>query len=339
MMFRESPSCSPKACRLNVRGGESGGGRGRETYLELVLVQEILITLPAAEEQDNGTNLFATGSQCGTLLDETTEWRNTGTRANHNNGTSRIRRQLEVGVTNMDRNMDTIIFIARAVDRISQTVRIRRRVTILFLLESKQVVRGNTLDHMRSSRKANGLNDSSNTDLVLLDQTRRRDRIVTGLKLVKAFDQQGERNGSERLGSNALESLSNVEALVRDLLVEVVLVASKTHNLRLGFLVRSEGCQSSDELTRHRSADFHVVANSRVVSSRGRDGNLGSNIDAFDIDNRVTFSLETENLEEPVDLSASISGPDSNMITSLIREVASGNVDFHVQAVTVLDGE
>lgn len=56
------------------------------TYLPLLLVKEVLALLPAAEEQDGLADVLTIASQFRALLDETSERRDTGTGANHDDG-------------------------------------------------------------------------------------------------------------------------------------------------------------------------------------------------------------------------------------------------------------
>ena len=218
-------------------------------------------------------------------------------------------------------------------------MRIRRGVAVLLLLQGQEVVGGHTLDNVVVTRQTSGLNDSSDTDLVLLNHGGRRDGVVPRLELVDTFDDQGERNSSERLRRDGLQGLGDVEALVGDLLVEVILVATETNDLSLGLLIGSKGGQSCNELTGHGGADFQVVAESGIVGRGSGNGNLGSNIQALDVDDRVALFLETENLKSPINLDTGVGGPHRNVITGLVGETASSNADFHVQTVPILDVE
>jgi hypothetical protein len=71
-------------------------GWASRTYLPFLLVDEILVLLPAAEEQDSLANNLAVASHLGALLDETSERRDTGTGADHDDRLRRVGRQLEV---------------------------------------------------------------------------------------------------------------------------------------------------------------------------------------------------------------------------------------------------
>jgi len=154
------------------------------TYLELLLVEEVLIALTATEEQQSSSDLLTLGSKSCTLLDETAERSNTSTGTNHDNGLRGIGRQLEVGMTDVNGNVDTIILVARTGNGVSQAVGVGRGVAILLLLQSQKIVGSDTLNHMRSTRQTNGLDNSSNADLVLLNQRRGRNGVVPRLKLV-----------------------------------------------------------------------------------------------------------------------------------------------------------
>jgi hypothetical protein len=141
-----------------------------DTYLEFVLVDVVLVALATSEEQKGSSDLLALGSESSTFLDETTEGSDTSSRTNHDDGLGRIRRQLEVGVADVNRNVNSVVLVARAGDGVGQTVGIGLRVTILLLLQGQEVVGGNTLDHVRGTGQANRLDDSGDADLILLDQ-------------------------------------------------------------------------------------------------------------------------------------------------------------------------
>lgn len=112
------------------------------------MVDEIFIAFAASEEQKSGSDLLALGGESSTFLDETTEGGNTGTRTNHDDGLGRIRRQLEVGVADMDRHVNSIVLVARTGDGVSQAMGVGLRVTVLLLLEGQKVVGGDTLNHV-----------------------------------------------------------------------------------------------------------------------------------------------------------------------------------------------
>jgi hypothetical protein len=59
---------------------------GFQTYLPFFLVEEVLALLPAAEEQDRLSDVLAVASHLGALLDETSERRDTGAGADHDDG-------------------------------------------------------------------------------------------------------------------------------------------------------------------------------------------------------------------------------------------------------------
>ena len=58
-------------------------GFGFLTYFPLLLVEEILALLPAAEEQDGLADVLAIASHFRALLDETSERRDTGAGTDH----------------------------------------------------------------------------------------------------------------------------------------------------------------------------------------------------------------------------------------------------------------
>jgi hypothetical protein len=69
-----------------------------------------------------------------TLLNETAEGSDTSTRTNHDDRLAGVRGELEVGVTNMDRNVDAIILVAGACKLVALTERCRVGVAVLLLL-------------------------------------------------------------------------------------------------------------------------------------------------------------------------------------------------------------
>src|SRR3954465_14609847 len=115
-------------------------------YLELIFVEEVLVALTASKEQKCRSNLLTLGGESSTFLNESTERRNTSTGANHDDGLGGVRGELEVGVADVDRHMDTIVLVAGTGDRVSQAMRIGRGVAILLLLQRQEVVGGDTLD-------------------------------------------------------------------------------------------------------------------------------------------------------------------------------------------------
>lgn len=96
--------------------------RRLQTYLPLLLVQEVLISITATKEQNRRSNVLATFSQSSSFLDEATERRNASTGSDHDDGFGRIRRQLEIGVANMDWDVNSIVLVARTSNSICQTM-------------------------------------------------------------------------------------------------------------------------------------------------------------------------------------------------------------------------
>lgn len=144
----------------------------KSTYLPFILVEEILVTVTAAKEQNSSADLLALGSQSSTFLNEPTERSDTSAGTDHDDGSRGIRGQLEVGVADVNWDMDSIVLVAWTSDIVSLAVGIGRWVSVLLLLQSKKVVRGDTLDDVGSTGQASRLHNSSNTDLVLLDKGR-----------------------------------------------------------------------------------------------------------------------------------------------------------------------
>jgi hypothetical protein len=132
------------------------------TYLPLVRIHEILGLLSAAKEQYCLSNVLACFGLCGTLLNETTERCNTSTGTDHNDGFRRIRRQLEIRVTHVNGNVNSIVLVARSCDGVVQAMRVGVRVTMLLLLQRQEVVGCDALEDMWRAGLLKRLDDSSN---------------------------------------------------------------------------------------------------------------------------------------------------------------------------------
>lgn len=314
--------------------------RGQITYLPLRLVHEILSRLSASKEQESLANFDSILSLLGTFLNESTERGNTSSRANHDDGLTRVRGQLEVGVTNMDRNVNTIILVARTHDFVALTKGCGVGVTILLLLQGQEIVGGNAAERITTSRNHLGLNDGSDGNLLRLDQRRGRDGVVTRLELGNTFDKGREGNLSPLLAlANSSQETRDVVVMGSSLLVEIILVVTKSVHLSLDLVVGSKGGQGRNKLTGNRSTDLEVVPEDSIVGRRVGEGDLGSGFQSLDSDDFVLLCGQIEDIEETGDLIARVGGPDSNVISSLVPEVRTANVDFHVEAVSVLGGE
>ena len=105
------------------------------TYIPFGLVQEVLRLPPATEEQHRFANRL-TGLGLGrSFLEKGAERGNARSRSDHDDGFRGIRGQLEVGVANMNRHMETIVLVAWARDDIVQTVWIWMGLSMLLLLQ------------------------------------------------------------------------------------------------------------------------------------------------------------------------------------------------------------
>jgi hypothetical protein len=178
--------------------------RASFTYLPLVCVDKILCPLSAAKEKHGFADCLTIACLLSTFLNETAEWSNTS----------------------------TVVLVSRTVDCILQSMRVRVRVAMLLLLKSQQVVGSNTLQHVRSSWNLDGFHNSGDRDLVLLHQGRRRNRVVTRLDLVEAFNDDGKRYLVPLLAlRQKFEKLSEVVVTRGDLVMEVVLVVANPCHL------------------------------------------------------------------------------------------------------------
>jgi len=72
----------------------------------------------------------------------------------------------------VDRHVNAVVLVARTGDGVVETVGIGVRVTVLLLLQSEEVVGGDTLDDVRSAGNFDGLDDSCDGDLLGLDERR-----------------------------------------------------------------------------------------------------------------------------------------------------------------------
>lgn len=124
-----------------------------------------------------------------------------------------------------------------------------------------------------------------------------------------------------------------------DLLVEVILFGAELGHLGPCLRIGSKSSELGEELTRHGSADFHVVANNSVVGGGSWEGNLGGRLESLDADNSVALFGETQDVHKAIDLLTRVRGPNSDVVTSLVVEVRGADIDIHVETVAVLDGE
>jgi hypothetical protein len=123
------------------------------THLPFLFVHEILSGFPAPEEEDRLANLLAILRHLAPLTNEPTEGSNTGTGANHDDRLGWVRGELEVGVADVDRDLEAVIFVAWAVNLVREAKGSRVRVAILLLLESKEVVGRDTAERIVTARE------------------------------------------------------------------------------------------------------------------------------------------------------------------------------------------
>jgi len=137
-------------------------------YLPLILIQEVLALVAAAEEKDRLADVLAVLRLLCAFCYEAAEWRHAGAGSDHYDWSCRVRRQLEVRVADMYRDVDPVVLVARTSNGVVEAVRVRVRVAVLLLLECEEVVRGHALYDVRCSRRVEGSHHGCDGDLVLL---------------------------------------------------------------------------------------------------------------------------------------------------------------------------
>ena len=310
------------------------------TYLPFVLVHEILGRLAAAKEEQSLANLLAVLGLLNALADKATHGSDTGTGTNADDGLGGIRGELEVGVADMDGNVDAVVLVTRTHDFVRKTKGAGLRVTVLLLLESEEVVGGDTAEGIITAGKLGGLDHGGDRDLLGVFERRGRDGVVTRLELGDTLNESREGDVGPLLAlADNIQNASDVEMVNADLLVEVILFGAELGHFGLGLRIGSKSSELSDELTGDGRANFHVVANDGVVGSRSREGNLGGGLESLDADNSVALIGETQDVHEAINLLTRVRGPNSDVITGLVVEVRGADIDIHVEAVAVLDGE
>lgn len=136
------------------------------TYLPLVLVHEVLGRLAAAKEEQSLANLLAVLGLLHALTDEATHGRNTGTGTNADDGLGGIRGELEVGVADMNGDVDTIVLVTGASEFVGKTKRARFGLAVLLLLEREEVVGGDTAEGVITTRKLGTFDNGSDGNLL-----------------------------------------------------------------------------------------------------------------------------------------------------------------------------
>ncbi|KAI6759516.1 hypothetical protein HG530_010196 [Fusarium avenaceum] len=240
----------------------------------------------------------------------------------------------------MDGNMDTIVLVAGACELVGLTERCWVRVTILLLLQGKEIVCGNSAERIISARNLLGFNDGSDRDLLRLNQRGGRNGVVAGLELGKTLNEGGEGDRGPLLTlTDGVEETGNVVVVRAGLLVEVILVATEAVHLGLDIVVGGECSEGRDELTGNRGTDLEVVSQNSIVCCRVGERDLGGRLESLDGDDTVLLTREIKNVKESLNLLTRVGGPDSNVISSLVLEVRTADVDFHVETVSVLGRE
>ena len=184
------------------------------TYFPFTLVEEILGASATPIEENRLPDFLAGLCLRGPLLDKASEGGNTGAGPDHDDGLGGIRWELEVRVPYVNRNMDAVVFVTRAVDSVCEAVRIGIRITVLFLLECEEIIRRNALENVFGARHADLFDDSGDGNFGLLGQRRRRDRIISWLETVEAFDENGEGSkGPFIVRIDSFQNLRDIEVL------------------------------------------------------------------------------------------------------------------------------
>ena len=325
---------------VNNLAGRTGAENATSTYLPLILIREILGRFPAPEEEERLSNVDTVLRLSSSLLNKRAERCDASAWPNHDDGLGGVRWKFEVGVPDVDRNMNPIVLVAGTHDLIGSAKRRGIVVTILLLLQGQDVVGRHAAERCVASRDGLILDHSGNRDGLGLHQGRRRDGVVPRLELVQALNEGGERNLRPFLATADLtQEASNVDVVGHGLVMEVVLIVTKMAHLRLTLFGGGKRGESCDKLPGDGSTDFHVVADNGVVSGRGRERNLSSRLESLDVDNLMALIGETEDVEETINLITRVCRPDGDMVTSLVGQVRLADVKVDMDAVAVLDSE
>lgn len=120
-----------------------------------------------------------------------------------------------------------------------------------------------------------------------------------------------------------LKNLGESKMTVDDLVVVDFLVRSESSETSLDLLRGSVLREEGESLTRRDGRNVEVVTEDGVVGGRSREGDLGeSRIEGDDVENGVSLvSLsESEDRKDPFDLDVRVAGPESDVISVLVRD-------------------
>ena len=124
------------------------------TYIPFIFVKPIFSLPSATVEKDCLANILAIFGLLGAFLHEAAEGRDTSARTDHDDGFAWVGGEFEVGVADMDRNVEAVVFIAGTIDGVGEAVGRWFGVTVLLLFEGEEVVRGNAFDNVAGAGDA-----------------------------------------------------------------------------------------------------------------------------------------------------------------------------------------
>jgi hypothetical protein len=135
-----------------------------------------------------------------------------------------------------------------------------------------------------------------------------------------------------------LKNFAEFQATVTDDFEVLILVGIKGFQERLGFRIGSIFGQRTKDLTASNSADVDVVTENSAVSRGDREGNLcKSRIKGFNTDDSISFVVQAKGAEETIYLQFGIRGPNAEMVTVLISDTGSFNVELRVDTITIMN--
>lgn len=92
------------------------------TYIPFSLVKPVFRGPSAAIEEDRFADVLALLGLLRSFLDKAAEGSNPSSRPHHDDRFARVGGEFEVGVTHVDWNVNTIVFVARAGNGVGETV-------------------------------------------------------------------------------------------------------------------------------------------------------------------------------------------------------------------------
>lgn len=175
---------------------------------------------------------------------------------------------------------------------------------------------------------------------------RRRDRVVARLETGYAGDDCLERDvpgrgivtawsGSDIVPANELEDLAESEASLGDYFMVLLLISGKCLQVFLRVFVGGKLGDNTKYLTGCHSRDVDIVTEDGAICGRNREWYFGEGgIEGDDINNGITFVPESQYGQQAVDLNFGVGGPDADVVTMLVVDPGTFDLQFHVHAVT-----